>query len=59
MCIQSVAGKCVSGYIIRTSLSAYCLLYVIVLIGQKNMIKGLYRKKLVWQMAKERVFSAR
>lgn len=47
VCVQSVAGKCVLGYIIRTSLSAYCLLYVIVLIGPKNMIKGLYRKKLV------------
>lgn len=47
VCVQSVAGKCVTGYIIRTSLSAYCLLYVIVVIGQKNMIKGLYRKKLV------------
>lgn len=34
-------------------------LYVIFVIGPKNMIKGLYRKKLVWQMAKERVFSAR
>lgn len=48
VCVQSVAaGKCVTGYIIRTSLSTYCLLYVIVVIGQKNMIKGLYRKKLV------------
>lgn len=46
VCVQSVACKCVSGYIIRTSLSVY-LLYVIVLIGPKNMIKGLYRKKLV------------
>lgn len=47
-----------SGYI-RTSLSAYCLLYVIVLIGPTNIIKGLYLKKLVWQMAKERVFFTR
>lgn len=47
-----------SGYI-HTSLSAYCLLYVIVLIGPTNIIKGLYLKKLVWQMAKERVFFTR